>query len=171
MYLPRNELRTPKLPYCLILILFLSLSLFITLLSLSSFVLSLSLPLPLPSCLTNQSTTHHPYLGRYLVGDFPPKTLLVVIIRGAAFSSQYAPKNSRLSWTSLRHRGRTAPYRVLGMFGKLLESTWVCKTCASRDIRISFSTPSLCESKMILPPVSGQLAWRRVEVHVCTLCR
>lgn len=130
-----------------------------------------TLPLSLPSYLTNQSTNHLPNLRRYRVGDFPPKTLVVVIIRGAAFSSQYAPKNSRLSWTSLRHRGRTAPYRVLGMFGKLLESTWVCKTCASRDIRISFSTPFRCERKMILPPVSGQLAWRRVEVHVCTLCR
>lgn len=121
MYLPRNELRTPKLPYCLIL------SLFITLLSLSSFVLSLPLPLSLPSYLTNQSTNHHPYLGRYLVGDFPPKNLLVVIIRGAAFSSQYAPKNSRLSWTSLRHRGRTAPYRVLGMFGKLWRASGYAK--------------------------------------------
>lgn len=126
---------------------FSSLSLFITLLSLSSFVLSLSLPLSLQSHLTNQSTNHFPNLRRYRVGDFPPKTLVVVIIRGAAFSSQYAPKNSRLSWTSLRHRGRTAPYRVLGMFGKLLKSTWVCKTCASRDIRISFSTSSLCEKE------------------------
>lgn len=148
--------------HCLIL------SLFITLLSLSSFVLSLSLSLSRHTLPTKAQITIPTHVGTYF---FPPKTLLVVIIRGAAFSSQYAPKNSRLSWTSLRHRGRTAPYRVLGMFGKLLESTWVCKTCASRDIRIYFSTPSLCESKMILPPVSGQLAWRRVEVHVCTLCR
>lgn len=113
MYLPRNELRTPKLPYCLILSP--SLSLYHSLIT----FFFCTLPLSLPSYLTNQSTNHLPNLRRYRVGDFPPKTLVVVIIRGAAFSSQYAPKNSRLSWTSLRHRGRTAPYRVLGMFGKL----------------------------------------------------
>lgn len=149
----------------------LSPSLFITLLSLSSFVLSLSLPLSLPSYLTNQSTNHHSYLGRYLVGDFPPKTLLVVIIRGAAFSSQYAPKNSRLSWTSLRHRGRTAPYRVLGMFGKLWRAPGYAKPVPRGIFAFPFPLPLFVKGKMILPLVSGQLAWRRVEVHVCTLCR
>lgn len=122
---------------------FSSLSLFITLLSLSSFVLSLSLPLSLQSHLTNQSTNHHPYLGRYLVGDFPPKTLLVVIIRGAAFSSQYAPKNSRLSWTSLRHRGRTAPYRVLGMFGKLWRAPGYANQCLAGYSHFFFHSLSL----------------------------
>lgn len=102
-----------------------------------------SLSLSLQSHLTNQSTNHHPYLGRYLVGDFPLQTLLVVIIRGAAFSSQYAPKNSRLSWTSLRHRGRTAPYRVLGMFGKLGEPLGMQNLCLAGYSHFLFHSLSL----------------------------
>lgn len=106
-----------------------------------------SLSLSLPSYLTNQSTNHHPYLGRYLVGDFPPKTLLVVIIRGAAFSSQYAPKNSRLSWTSLRHRGRTAPYRVLGMFGKLWRAPGYAKPVPRGIFAFLFPLPLFVKAK------------------------
>lgn len=128
-----------------------------------------SLSLSLQSHLTNQSTNHHPYLGRYLhvVGDFPPKTLLVVIIRGAAFSSQYAPKNSRLSWTSLRHRGRTAPYRVLGMFGKLWRAPAYAKPVPRGIFAFLFPLPFVVKGKMILPPVSGLSAdnWRGVELR------
>lgn len=143
MYLGSYELRTPKLPYCLILFL----SLFITLLSLSSFVLSLSLSLPRHTSPAKAQITIPTYVDTYLVGDFPPKTLLVVIIRGAAFSSQYAPKNSRLSWTSLRHRGRTAPYRVLGMFGKLWRAPGYAKPVPRGRFAFLFPLPLFVKGK------------------------